>query len=317
MSNPNFDPVYSTWNIWRAGEQAQCLDDDLVDIETSLGTLETNISGKASLNHTHNNYLPLSGGTLTGNLTLNGTNLYANNIYMNANGSTTGFIYGKTPDGANVGNIQPVNENGNCVIGWGNYNNESGDTNLYGHNVRIYAVNSDGTLPSGTVFAARNNSNNTLINYNASLQPTKTSNTVIYGSAVLIRSNNDDFNVDGIQLGHTDSETITSFSSGWAIYASGTTPTVRRYGKVVDLSGTLKNTSEVTLNTSHIKIFTIPSGYRPSQEIAVVCQGSNANKFVIQVKTNGEVCFGRYGVSSFTEISSGAWFPFHVTYIMD
>lgn len=53
MSNPNFNPTYSTWDIWRAGEMEQCLDDDLMAIEADIAALE---SGKANTNHTHTGY---------------------------------------------------------------------------------------------------------------------------------------------------------------------------------------------------------------------------------------------------------------------
>ena len=51
--NPNFSGVYSTWNIWRAGEMEQCLEDDLVAMEESIADLQT---GKAEVNHTHSGY---------------------------------------------------------------------------------------------------------------------------------------------------------------------------------------------------------------------------------------------------------------------
>ena len=45
---------------------------------------------------------------------------------------------GTTPDGTEVYNIQPVSENGNCVIGYGNYDRGEGNTNIYGNGVNIY-----------------------------------------------------------------------------------------------------------------------------------------------------------------------------------
>lgn len=37
--------------------------------------------------------------------------------------------------------FQPINSNGNTVIGWGNYNKGSGNTNVYGHDVNIGVSN--------------------------------------------------------------------------------------------------------------------------------------------------------------------------------
>ena len=216
-------------------------------------------------------------------------------------------------------NIEPSNENGNCVIGWGNYDSGSGDTNIYGENVHIYALNADGSTPSGAVFVARNSNNHTLINNAAHLDTETISDTYIYGRAVHIDTNDTNFIVDSIQLAHTDTSTISSYSSGWTYYgtASANAPTVRRYGKVVSLSGALTNTSAVTLNTTHVKVFTIPSGYRPSQDVLVLCQGSGANEFLLQIKTSGEVYIGRYGTSSFASVSADSWFPFHATWVME
>lgn len=264
-------------------------------------------------------YFTANGGTITGDVTLDNADIYSGNVYLNENGSSTGKIFAKKSNGSYVANIQPCNENGNCVIGYGNYDNGSGDTNIYGENVHIYALNSDGTTPSGAVFVGRNDSNHTLINYEAHLNTAKTSDTYIYGSAVHVDSNNTDFTVDGVQLAHTDTSTISSYSSGWTYYgtASGNAPTVRRYGKVVSLSGALTNTSAVTLDSTHVKVFTIPSGYRPSQDVLILCQGSGANEFLLQIKTNGEVYIGRYGTDSFAQVNANSWFPFHATWVME
>lgn len=59
-NNPNFSGVYSTWNIWRAGEMEQCLEDDLVAIETNLAEKADSThthTGYAAVNHTHNEYV--------------------------------------------------------------------------------------------------------------------------------------------------------------------------------------------------------------------------------------------------------------------
>lgn len=234
---------------------------------------------------------------------------------QNADGTDVNYqIYGQhTP------NLMSSNENGNCVIGWDNYDAGSGDTNIYGENVHIYARNADGSLPAGAVFVGRNSNNHTLINNAAHLDTENISDTYIYGRAVHIDTNDTNFIVDSIQLAHTDKASISSISSGWTYYgtASANTPTVRRYGKVVSLTGALTNTGAVTLNTTHVKVFTIPSGYRPSQDIIVLCQGSGANEFCLQIKTDGSVYIGRYGTSSFSSVAAEQWFPFHVSWVME
>lgn len=177
-------------------------------------------------------------------------------------------INGITTDGDSRENIQPCNQSNNCVIGYGNYIAENGNSHIYG--VAVKAITS-----------------------------------------------NNDITVDGIQIAHTDVSIISSLSSGWEDYGTGTSPVVRRYGKVVSLTGALKNSAAVTLNTTHVKVFTIPSGYRPSQDILVLCQGSGNNEYVMQIKTSGEVYFGRYGTSSNVQAGAGSWFPFHACWVME
>lgn len=50
-------------------------------------------------------------------------------------------IYGRDLDGNIKLALQPQNENGNTVLGWGNYNNKAGNTNLYGHDVLLGVSN--------------------------------------------------------------------------------------------------------------------------------------------------------------------------------
>lgn len=68
-----------------------------------------------------------------------------------------GFIYGTTPDGQEWPALQPQNENGNTVLGWGNYSNQQGNTNIYGNSVNLIA--NDGIYIDG-----RNNSVNLISN---------------------------------------------------------------------------------------------------------------------------------------------------------
>lgn len=120
------------------------------------------------------------------------------------------------------------------------------------------------------------------------------------------------------------STTITTFTSGWAVYTADQKITLRRYGRVVSLTGALKNTVSKTLNTTDTAIFTLPTDWReywPKQLMSCVGHGSGANKFLFRVHPNdsdypGVVTFARYtNGTSYSSIASGAWFPFHVTWI--
>ena len=180
-------------------------------------------------------------------------------------------IHGIAADNTTRENLQPCNQSNNCIIGYGNYSADNGNTHIYGVAVNAYTKDNDVT-------------------------------------------------VDGVQIARTDTSTITSFSSGWTYYgsASGNSPVVRRYGKVVSLTGAITNTAEITLNTTHAKVFSIPAGYRPSQDLLVVCQGSGTNRYVLQVKSNGDVLVGRYSNStSYSVLPVNQWFPFHACWVME
>ncbi len=57
MPNGDFEPMYSTNNIWYDTYTAQCLTNHLEDMEADIDTLQT---GKANVNHTHNEYSPIN-----------------------------------------------------------------------------------------------------------------------------------------------------------------------------------------------------------------------------------------------------------------
>lgn len=97
---------------------------------TSLGTYDGSSAktfditpaniGAALASHSHD-YLPLTGGTLTGDVTLK------NNIR----------ILGTATDGT-ARQILRYNASNNLVLGYDNYTNSDGNTNLYGEEVNIY-----------------------------------------------------------------------------------------------------------------------------------------------------------------------------------
>lgn len=106
------------------------------------------------------------------------------NLYMAENGYGGGMIYGVLPDGQTfVGNVQPVSESGNCVIGWGNYDRGAGNTHLYaGDTVDMFI---DGV--SDHVFRARNTNGHMLINKGG--YDDANSDTYLYGNDVGVRTN--------------------------------------------------------------------------------------------------------------------------------
>ena len=74
MEETVFSGLYSTDDIWRGTNTTRCLTDDLDAMDAIHDSLPNTYaaknhthSGYAAKSHTHS-YLPLSGGTLTGNV---------------------------------------------------------------------------------------------------------------------------------------------------------------------------------------------------------------------------------------------------------
>ena len=124
---------------------------------------------------------------------------------------------------------------------------------------------------------------------------------------------------EGYSIPHYSEAVITSYNSGWTVYASGNISaiTVRKYGRFVTLTGEMKNTAAKTINTDEQTMFTIPEGYRPMQVSKAMCQGTGTATWVLTVNTNGTVTASRYRLhaNSYPSVATGSWFPFHITYI--
>ena len=113
-----------------------------------------------------------------------------------------------------------------------------------------------------------------------------------------------------------------TLGSDFVIYGTDEATNKTRYrkdGRLVEIRGVVKPT--VTLpktgddNTDSYTIFTLPVGYRPSSPIYVVCQGSSACTWLLQVNTNGNVTFSRYrNGDTWASVSTSTWLPFQVTF---
>ena len=108
--------------------------------------------GASATSHTHDDryytetevntklesYLPLSGGTITGNLTANGnvTIKGSSGIYLTTNDSC---IYGRTTGGKDYEAFNPCSEADNVGIGHGLWSAGIGSTNIYGNMIKLNA----------------------------------------------------------------------------------------------------------------------------------------------------------------------------------
>lgn len=108
-----------------------------------------------------------------------------------------------------------------------------------------------------------------------------------------------------------------TIADGFALYG-GTVANQPKYkvtGNVVTVMGVLSPTVEFTSSTTGVTIASgIPSNLRPSVNLQFVCQGSSMNRWGCSVTTSGTVTISRYGTTTATAVSVGAWLPFCVTY---
>ena len=124
----------------------------------------------------------------------------AADIYMGWSGNDKGVIRGITPDGDSyLAAVQPCNENGNLVLGFGSYDavnngtlpeSVAGNTNLYaGNSINMFAGgNSSGATTPGEIFVGRNSYGNMVIN-NAGYS-NGDSKTYVRGSELYFESKN-------------------------------------------------------------------------------------------------------------------------------
>lgn len=131
--------------------------------------------------------------------------------------------------------------------------------------------------------------------------------------------NNDTLEVNGIDMSRqTGTCTI---ASGWENYTSGENPLLIKQGNVVHFNWACKPTGTVTLNTNQVTVCTIPEGFRPSDTISRLCQGSGSSLFLLTIQTGGAVTISRLrdmasGNSSWTQGTSSMWFPLCETWVM-
>ena len=119
-------------------------------------------------------------------------------------------------------------------------------------------------------------------------------------------------------LGIADSGWIdATLSSRFNLYASDSECKYRKIGKYVQIHGVVKPKSAIAGSTTEYTIFTLPEGYRPSNSVYSLCQGSGKNTWLLRVNTDGTVNFSRYGTTSNTEAGTSAWLPFDMGFLID
>lgn len=116
------------------------------------------------------------------------------------------------------------------------------------------------------------------------------------------------------------------FVSPFVEYNNGTSAgsfRAKKEGHIVHIFGNAAVTSAITLNTTEVTMGTLPEGYRPSENLSALMQGSSVNKWLLSIKPDGRVRASRYGLSSWvplepqTENEVGSWLPFSMTFYAD
>ena len=108
-------------------------------------------------------------------------------------------------------------------------------------------------------------------------------------------------------------------ASQFEVYTAGKPPKYRKIGKVVEVRGILKPKSTLSASSvgTEYTMFTLPAGYRPSDRISLLMQGSGMNKWMFDIGTDGVCSISRYGGTAVTDIPSGAWLSFQASYFVD
>lgn len=149
LTKPATADLYGTLSVEKGGTGATSAS----DARTNLGITPANI-GAAASSHTHS-YLPLSGGTVTGTLTVN-KELYSNAaviskrnsspqlILQNANGAQLGSIYSGTSDGSYSDVLISVNSSSSDVVYFGFAKNGqfTAPNNIYSKGTFVSQTNS-------------------------------------------------------------------------------------------------------------------------------------------------------------------------------
>lgn len=127
-------------------------------------------------------------------------------------------------------------------------------------------------------------------------------------------------NVEADNLHDTGWQSCT-YQTGFKRY--GTTQPdaeVRRIGKQVYFRGVIGRTSATTPSSdTSTPMVRLPSGFAPEYTMNVVCQGSQANRFMLSINANGMVYVSRYGYGDTTnaQLSSSVWLNCYATWVID
>lgn len=85
-------------------------------------------------------------------------------------------------------------------------------------------------------------------------------------------------------------------SSPFMMYSAGSTITARKSGAFTTVSGvvTLNNSSSHITGNTERNFITLPTNFRPKDQLFQVCQGSSTDKWLLVIRTDGTMSASRY-----------------------
>lgn len=97
--------------------------------------------------------------------------------------------------------------------------------------------------------------------------------------------------------------------------SSGNHPSATRKGRLVQLAGSFRNTEVIPASGNIRKMGTAPIWARPIQDVNTIVQGSQMNRYLLSVLTDGTIGVARYGTSSnYEQINTGHWLNIATVY---
>lgn len=119
----------------------------------------------------------------------------------------------------------------------------------------------------------------------------------------------------GLDSGRYTAPTALTLNSACVAHSSAQAPKYAKDGHVVSVYGAVKPSSQVAADGT-MTIATLPAGFRPSQELSILCQGSSNAVWLLSIKSSGVMTASRYR-SGETSIAMGTsvWLTFSATFI--
>lgn len=111
--------------------------------------------------------------------------------------------------------------------------------------------------------------------------------------------------------------TSSMYESGFAEYSSADNrqPRYSRDGRMVQITGVIRNNIIVNSGAPTVKMATLPKGVRPKSEVGFVLQGSGMNRFMLTVRPDGTLGFSRYGITAYTDVPVGTFITVTCIYV--